>query len=319
MDYIEVKITTTHDDVESICAMLSSYCSGFIIDDPLDVYEFSQEKTTKWDYIDDALLGNPDRDVTVTLYVEDSGEGLEQLENVKKVLADAKIIGDMETSLSINGVKSEDWENNWKQYYKPFKVGNHLLIRPSWEEIDNKEGRKVLTIDPASSFGTGNHATTRLCLNEIDSIDFEEKTVLDVGCGSGILITAMLLMGAEHAVGCDIEEGAVKTTAENIMKNNIPADTFEVYKGDLLSDKRLNGKLGEKKYDVICANIVADVLKNMCTTLLSWLKDDGVLIISGIIEERKDEVKEFYEANGAFIEKMIVQDGWAVIKNRKKH
>lgn len=319
MDYIEVKIITNHDDVERICAMLSPLCGGFIIDDPQDVYEFSQEKTTKWDYIDDALLGNPDRDVSVTLYVDDSEEGREQLENIKKVLADAKITGGMETGLSVNGVKSEDWENNWKQYYKPFTVGSHLLIRPSWEEIDNKEGRKVLTIDPASSFGTGTHATTRLCLTEIDAIKFEGKTVLDVGCGSGILMTAMLLMGAEHAVGCDIEDNAVKTTAENILKNNISEDKFEVYKGDLLSDKRLNSKLGEKKYDVICANIVADVLKNMCTILLSWLKDDGVLIISGIIEERKDEVKEYYEANGAIIEKMIVKDGWAVIKTSKKN
>ena len=318
MNYIEVKITTTHDDVERVCAMLSPLCSGFIIDDPQDVYEFSQEKTTKWDYIDDALLGNPDRDVTVTLYVDDSEDGKAQIEDVKRVLAEAKLTGNMETSLAVNGVQSEDWENNWKQYYKPFTVGQHLLIRPSWEEIDNKEGRKVLTIDPASSFGTGSHATTRLCLNEIDGIDCEGKTVLDVGCGSGILMTAMLLMGAGDATGCDIEENAVNTTAENILKNNISEDKFSVHLGDLLSNRWLNNKLSEKKYDLICANIVADVLKNMCTTLLSWLKDDGTLIISGIIEERKDEVKAHYEENGAVIEKMVVKDGWAMIRISKK-
>ena len=127
-------------------------------------------------------------------------------------------------------------------------------------------------------------STTRLCLNEIDGIDCEGKTVLDVGCGSGILMTAMLLMGAGDATGCDIEENAVNTTAENILKNNISEDKFSVYLGDLLSNRWLNNKLSEKKYDLICANIVADVLKNMCTTLLSWLKDDGILIISGIIE-----------------------------------
>lgn len=314
MNYIEVKITTTHEDADSICAILTPYATGFIVDDPRDVYEFSQEKTTKWDYIDDSLLGNPNRAVTVTLYLDDSEDGKSTLEAIKETLTLAKITGDMTTSLEINGVKSEDWENNWKQYYKPFTIGENLLIKPSWEDAINADNRKVLTIDPASSFGTGSHATTRLCLNEIDSIDCNGKTVLDVGCGSGILITAMLLMGAKTAVGCDIEENAVNTSIENIMKNGILRECFDVFKGDLLSDKVLFDKLSEKKYDLICANIVADVLKNMCETLLSWLNDNGTLIISGIIEERAEEVKEYYQSKLAKIDKITIKDGWAMMK-----
>ena len=310
MNYIQVIMTAKHGDTDNICAMLMPFAEGFVIDDPMDVYEFSLEKSTKWDYIDDKLLGDRDRDVTVTVYLEEDDKGRQALsdilETMKRERPDSKI--------TVNGVKSEDWENNWKQYFKPFKVGNRLLVRPSWEEIENEDDRKVLTIDPASSFGTGSHATTRLCLDEIDGADLEGKTVLDVGCGSGILITAMLLMGADKAIGCDIEENAVKTTAENILKNDISKEKFSVYRGDLMSDKALYDKLKEQKYHMICANIVADVLKNMCDFLLSSLEDDGILIISGIIEERTEEVRDYYIEHGAKIDKIITKDGWSMIK-----
>ena len=311
MNYKQITITTNHQDIDFITAALCPLCSGFIIDDPQDIVDFAAEKSTKWDYIDESLFGDAGRPVTVTLYLEE--EDSTTLSQIQQTLAE----GGLSCSIAVDGVQSEDWENNWKQYYKPFTIGEHLLIRPSWEPIVNPENRVVLTIDPASSFGTGSHATTRLCLNEIDSLDCKGKTVLDTGCGSGILMTAMLLLGAQTAVGCDIEENAVNTSAENILKNQIDQSHFSVYRGDFLSNQALYDTLSAQSYDIICANIVADVLKAMCTHLLGWLKPDGTLLISGIIAERSDEVQQHYLDNGAHVEKVIHQDGWAMMKITK--
>lgn len=315
MNYKEIKITTTHAGADSVCAMLSPYCTGFIVDDPQDVLEFSLSKTTKWDYIDDALLGNPDRQVSVTFYLNDDEHFEENLGKIKSELLPFSAPELLNIGISVCGVKSEDWENNWKQYYKPFCVGETLLVRPSWESIPQEaQNRTVLTIDPASSFGTGSHATTRLCLEELTLCDLTEKTVLDVGCGSGILCSSMLLLGASQAYACDIEENAVRTTAENILLNGIERDRFSVFLGDILSDAALRQKLCTRKYDVICANIVADVLISMSDILLSALAPDGILIISGIIDSRASEVTKCYTDKNVHILKSISRDGWTMLR-----
>lgn len=311
MQYKQVTITTTHSDIDLITATLSPLCSGFIIDDPQDIVDFAAEKSTKWDYIDESLFGAADRPVTVTLYLE--ADDTATLAQVQQAMAE----GGYAISIAVDGVQSEDWENNWKQYYKPFSVGDRLLIRPSWEPIVNPENRTVLTIDPASSFGTGSHATTRLCLDAIDRLDCTGKTVLDAGCGSGILMTAMLLLGATQAFGCDIEQNAVNTTAENILKNHIVPERFSVHCGDFLSNQALFDTLSAQGYDIICANIVSDVLKAMCPHLLSWLNPGGTLLISGIIAERTEEVVAHYTQAGAQIAQVTTVDGWSMVKMAK--
>jgi ribosomal protein L11 methyltransferase len=207
-------------------------------------------------------------------------------------------------SMTLNNVKEEDWENNWKKYFKPLVIGDKFLIKPSWEKVDNTENRKVLEIDPGMSFGTGTHETTRLCLETMEKCNLSGKNVLDLGCGSGILSIGALLLGAEHVNMVDIDANSVRIAGENTSLNGFDKDKYDVFCGNIIEDEDLRGKLGFKKYDVIFANIVADVLKAMSGYFGDFLKDNGTLIVSGIIVERKQEVED-----------AIVQKGFKVIEN----
>ena len=213
----------------------------------------------------------------------------------------------------MKNVREEDWANNWKQYFKPLKVGNKLLVKPSWENYDADDERIILEIDPASSFGTGQHNTTKLCLELLEESVKGGDKVLDLGCGSGILSIGAMLLGAGSAVAVDIEENAVAAAAENSEKNNISSDVYTVYRGDVISDAELSDKIGEE-YDLITANIVADVLIAMREIFRKKIKDGGILIISGIIDERKDEVVDAVVGAGFKVLKSAEGEGWAAVK-----
>ena len=218
----------------------------------------------------------------------------------------------------VSQVKSEDWENNWKQYYKPFNVGDRLYVCPSWEQADLPEGRVLLTMDPASSFGTGSHATTRMCMEQLDQLDLDGAKILDVGCGSGILACTALLLGGKHAMACDIEENAMVVTAENMAKNNMDASRYTTRCGNLLEDESLRAEFtAGGPYDVILANIVADVLMAMSPYLPGWLKADGHLILSGIIDTRAEEVRQCFKKSGMVIVNEIARDGWVMLCCKK--
>ena len=217
------------------------------------------------------------------------------------------IYGRLEAELS--DIREEDWANNWKQYFKPFTVGDKLAVKPSWEEYSD-DSRIILEIDPASSFGTGQHHTTRLCLEIIEKSVNKGDKVLDLGCGSGILSIAAILMGAESAVAVDIEENAAATAMENAEKNNITSEQYKTYFGNILSDEALADEI-DGKYDMITANIVADVLIAMKDFFLRYIKKGGTLIISGIIEERMEEVLTAVESVGFIRKQVSVKEGWA--------
>ena len=209
-------------------------------------------------------------------------------------------------------MKEDDWANNWKQYFKPLPVGRNLLIKPSWEEIPEQNQRIILEIDPASSFGTGQHHTTRLCLELLEEVIQKQDKILDLGCGSGILSIGGILLGAESATAVDIVENSVRTAVENAGKNHIPTEKYQAYCGDICQDSDLREKIGEN-YNLICANIVADVLIAMAGLFRGFLKQDGYLIVSGIISERADEVISVLEQNGFVKIKMQERDGWAAV------
>ena len=321
MEWTEVNIYTTADGIELLCSKLTDIgIKGFVIKDSEDFKEFLENKNGQWDYIDDDLMGLAECETCITVYLPGNDQGADMLHSVRAMLSEMKstdtegIYGRLEAELA--SIREEDWANNWKQYFKPLKVGDTLVIKPSWEEYDNLEERIVLEIDPASSFGTGQHHTTRLCLEILEGCVKEGDRILDLGCGSGILSIAAILLGAEDAVAVDIDENAAATAKENALKNNIPEGSYRTYFGNILSDEKLASTI-DGQYDIITANIVADVLIAMKDYFKRYLKDGGYLIVSGIIEERMEEVLSAIESCGFTRLGVNVKEGWAAAQFAK--
>ena len=321
MEWTEVNIYTAAEGIELLCAKLMDIgIKGFVIKDSADFNEFLENKNGQWDYIDDDLMGLKDCETCITVYLPGNEQGADMLQSVRAMLAEVKSTdtegkyGRLEAELA--SIREEDWANNWKQYFKPLKVGDTLVIKPSWEEYDDLEERIVLEIDPASSFGTGQHHTTRLCLEILEGCVKEGDTILDMGCGSGILSIAALLLGAESAVAVDIDENAAATAKENAEKNHIPPENYKTYFGNILADEKLAAEI-DGQYDIITANIVADVLIAMKDHFKRYLKDGGYLIVSGIIEERMEEVLTAIESVGFNRLGVNVKEGWAAAQFAK--
>ena len=317
MNWTEVNIMTSTFGIEPLTAYLMDIgIKGFVIQDSNDFNEFLENKEGKWDYIDEDLMGLSDCETKVTVYIPENAQGVEMLAALRNIVNTLKE-NDTENqfgrlAIEIDSVKEADWANNWKQYFKPLKVGEKLLIKPSWEEYNEDDGRIILEIDPASSFGTGQHNTTRLCLELMEKRIAKNDRVLDLGCGSGILSIGAMLLGAESCTAVDIEENSVATAIENAGKNNIPAEKYTAYCGNVINDDALAEKIGTG-YDIITANIVADVLIAMSGLFMKFIRKGGTLIISGIITERKDEVTDAVIKAGFTMNDIREADGWCAV------
>lgn len=322
MNWTEAEIYTSTEGIDILCAsLLDIGIKGFAIKDSEDFNEFLENKDGKWDYIDDDLMGLKNCETSVTVYLPDNSQGAEMLISLKQLL---KRMKERDSSGSwgrlefeIKSVKEEDWANNWKQYFKPLKVGEKLLVKPSWEEYDGSDSRTILEIDPASSFGTGQHNTTKLCLELLEKTVNGHERILDLGCGSGILSIGGILLGANEATAVDIEENAVTTALENAEKNNISKEKYHAYCGDIISDSELREKIGSE-FNIITANIVADVLIAMSSLFSSFLKPESTLIISGIITERKSEVVDAIVKAGFDVIEEAEGEGWAAVMLKMK-
>ncbi len=320
MNWNEITIQTETPAVDALCAMLTDYgVKGFSIQDKESFQEFLNDKEGKWDYIEEDLMQLKDCDTKITFYLPDDAQGTEQFLGIRALLENlrngdnAELFGSL--AVTVGNVREEDWANNWKQYFKPLPVGEKLMIKPSWETVD-PNGRIILEIDPASSFGTGQHHTTRLCLELAETILNKNDRVLDLGCGSGILSIGCMLLGAESATAVDIVDNSVRTAVENAEKNHIDPTKYTAYCGDIISDTVLREQIGTG-YDLICANIVADVLIAMSDLFGDFLKDEGYLIVSGIITERADEVLNVLTAKGFGKISVQEKEGWCAGLLRK--
>ncbi len=319
MEFFEVTIQTTSQGIDTLVSALEDLgIRGFAIEDSNDFNEFLETVTPHWDYVDDSLMKLRDLPTRIKIYPEKNAQGEALLLSVQQMLDDLKrqdvsgILGNLE--LKFSTVRDEDWANNYKKYFKPFPVGNRLLIKPSWETIADAQGRSILEIDPASSFGTGSHETTRLCLEQLESCIKPGYNVLDMGCGSGILSVAALLLGAGHVLCIDIDEGCLKTTHENMERNGFDDSYYDGYCGNVLTMPWLDKKVREKKYNLIVANIVADVIIAMRQLFHDCLAEHGTLLCSGIIGPRAQEVRQKLEEIGFTVCVREEKNDWVLYK-----
>ncbi len=305
--WTEIAITVNTEDIEAtgnIANMAVPY--GIYIEDYSEL-EAEVMEIAHIDLIDEKLLNADRTKGIVHIYVNPHENPLEAVSFIKERLDDNNI----GYEIKIADCAQEDWINNWKQYFHPMPVGEKLLIRPTWENEYDPDGRKVLHIEPGLAFGTGTHPTTKLCLETLEKYIDENSTVLDIGCGSGILSIASLLLGAKSAFGVDIDSLAVKTACANALENGFDESRFTAVQGNL-SD-RVSGK-----YNVVVANIVADIIIDFNKTVGDFLTNDGVYITGGIIESREDEVLNSFEQNGFAVKEQFDEKGWLVFVAVKK-
>ena len=311
MDWLELKIDTSHAGLDAVTDMLEQQgVTGVMIDDEADFQSFLENNRQYWDYVDDDLLAQKKGVSRVTFYLERNEDAYGTVAAVRMAMSALKKEHPEYAPLLLTmaDVADEDWENNWKQFYKPMEIGSRLLVVPEWEEAADPT-RVKLVLNPGLTFGTGSHATTRLCLQALDTHIHGGERVLDIGTGSGILAIAALKLGASVAFACDIDEKCVDVAYENAALNGIGKDRYTVRWGDVLTDAALRQEMGAG-YDIVVANIVADVIMGLSPHVRPFLKPGGLFLCSGIIDERAAEVLEKLKADGWDVFEQRSSEGW---------
>ena len=318
MKWKKFTLTTTTEAVDLISSMLDDLgVEGIEIEDNVPL----TEKETKGMFIDILPELPPDEGISKVSFYLGPEEDVEQiLKNVEAGLDEMSAYTDLGArTLTASETEDKDWINNWKQYFKPFTV-DHILIKPTWEEIPPEHKDKLLIqIDPGTAFGTGMHETTQLCIRQLEKRVKKGEQVLDVGTGSGILGIAALKLGAGHVRGTDLDENAITAVGENLASNQISPEQFEVIQGNIIDDKRIQDWAGYEAYDLVTANILADVIIPLVDVIPAHLKKGGYFITSGIINMKEEAVKAAFSANSAFeVEEITYQGEWVSITARKR-
>ena len=305
MNWTQISLKVGSKYTEQAAAIANmSVPYGIYIEDYSDLIEQSWE-IAHIDLIDQELLDKDRNFSVIHIFISEEDNAIETAEYIKELLSASNIPFEF-VSKEVN---DSTWADGWKKFFKCTEVGEKLVIRPSWEEYNNLNNRVVLSIDPGAAFGTGTHATTSLCLKILENYVNENSTVLDIGCGSGILSIASVLLGAPSAIGVDIDAQSVKVARENAEINNV-TDKTEYIVGDL-ADK-VSGC-----YSVVCANIVADVIIKLLENVENYMTEDGVLITSGIIDVREADVVNGFERFGFEIIERHTKDNWCAFVCRK--
>ena len=299
MRWIEVCINTPREEIDTRCEELAALgAGGFVIENEDDFREFLENNHQYWDYVDKELSDSFSGVSRIKTYLADDEDGRAILAAIRNAYG----------AVSVSFVEDSDWENNWREYYKPIEIGKKFVVVPEWEEIP-AGGRIPLRLDPGLIFGTGSHPTTRMCLAALEDFAGSGKRVLDLGCGSGILGIGALNLGCESCTGCDIDPKAPDVACANAALNAIGSERFRVYAGDILTDASLRSLLGSG-YDIVLANIVSDVIIPLSAHVGDFLAEDGVFITSGIIDGREDEVTAAIRSNGFVITAHRCEEEW---------
>ncbi len=317
MDWIKATIYTTSEGIEPVSGRLYQLgITGLEIDDEQDFKDFLENNRQYWDYVDEDLIKEKEGETRVSVYVSDNPSGYEMLTAIKGTLAELRALDEDKTfgrleieTLTLN---EEDWENNWKKYFHPMEIGKKILIKPEWEELTGDSDRIVFNINPGMTFGTGSHYTTQLCIENLEKYLHSGDRMLDLGCGSGILSIIALLLGASEATAVDIDPNAVDIAYENADRNHVDKEKYHVYSGNILTDTALQEKISGK-YEVVASNIVADVIIGLAPMVRQYMKEGGIWITSGIIEDRVEDVRAAMAENGFEVIELRQRKDWVSI------
>ena len=287
MRYIEVTVNTPGAEIDARCQEMADMgAGGFVIENEEDFKDFLEQNHQYWDYVDDELENQFAGVSRIKCYLTDDEDGLAVLRRINAAYSD----------VTTSYVEDSDWENNWREYYKPIEVGEKLVVVPEWEEAP-QDGRLSLRLDPGLIFGTGSHATTRMCLAALEEFSKPGVRVLDRGCGSGILGIGALILGCDSCLGVDIDPKAPDVVMSNAALNGIGADKMTAWAGDIIADSSLRARIGGG-YQLVLANIVADVIIPLSAVVRQFMAPGAVFICSGIIEHRWPETEAALISNG---------------------
>lgn len=316
MKWNKFRLKTTTEAEDIVSSMLMDLgIQGIEIEDKIPMSQAEKEQM----FVD--ILPEVDVDdgmAYISFYLEEEDDKETILANVRAELEEMRSYvevgsGEIEESQT----EDLDWVNNWKKYFHQFYVDDILII-PSWEEVKPEdEGKMIVHIDPGTAFGTGMHETTQLCIKQIRKYVNEETKILDVGCGSGILGMLALMLGASHSVGTDLDPCAIDATYENMEVNGITRDRYEVMIGNIIDDKAVQDKVGYECYDIVVANILADVLVPLTPVIVNQMKQGGIYITSGIIDDKEETVVEAVKAAGLEVLEVTYQGEWVSVTARK--
>ena len=303
-DWTQLKVTVPLESLDALVAVMSMVNNNLMIEDFSDI----DLKTCYGDLIDESIL-NADKTIgSVSVFLSADRPFIDEVAFIKERLAEIGVEGKFE----VIGINEEDWAHSWKAYYKPLHIGKKMVIVPKWEEYEPREGEIIVTMDPGMAFGTGTHETTRLVIELLEECVTPGMKVADVGCGSGILAICAAKLGATCCRAYDIDPVAVRVAQENIADSGEKCVTCAV--SDLLKDVNLS----DGPYVLICANIVADIIIRMAPDVGRYMKDDAILLASGIITERAEEVVEALEACNLKIDRRLDDNGWCALVVKKK-
>lgn len=305
--WLEVTVNTTPDLLDQVCAKLAAAgMDSVVIEDEQDFLSFLEQNKQYWDYVDQELLDRMKGVARVKFYVTDDEDGRAQLDRYTHGL------GQEYTAAALT---DNDWAYSWQKYYKPLEIGSRLYVVPEWMRNEPvPAGRVPFYLNPGLTFGTGSHASTQLCLEGVEEHTVPGRDVLDLGCGSGILSIAALCLGAGNAIAVDIDPKAVDVAYENAALNGIGKDRYTVRAGNVLSDLSLARELAQRKYHLVLANIVADVIIPLAPQVPGLLEADGVFLCSGIIDTRTGEVEAALQRAGLTLTGRREKNGWAALE-----